>query len=196
MFNAERKAMTMKTITKNFRVAACVGILAASATSVFGIVNIFTIDNVGDAYFTPSLMYPHAQATDPISGMTTLQYTLPFTPTAGDVLLEENVSGPTDLLRFEGDTVYFFSTDGIGTPAYVPDLPATGSPSEGPLLPQSSGPQSFTFSYQPTSGEPGYNPETAYNIIVNVPEPGTLALGALAGGLLLLLGSRRRAKRD
>ncbi len=186
----------MKTFKKTFGIAVCFGILAATATSVFGISNIFTMDNIGDAYFTPSLLYPSAQATDPISGLYTLQYTLPFTGTAGDVLLEEGVSGPiTDLLRFEGDNVYVFSTDGVGTPAYVPTLPATGSPSYGPILPVSSGAQSYTFSYSPTAGQPGYNPETAYKFIVYVPEPGTLALGTLGGGLLLLLNSRRRAKR-
>jgi hypothetical protein len=33
--NKEQKEMTMKTIKKTFRIAACIGILAASATSVF-----------------------------------------------------------------------------------------------------------------------------------------------------------------
>jgi len=188
----------MKTFEKTFWIATCVGVLVASATPVFGINVFFTIDNIGDAYFTPSLLYPHTQGTDPVSGMTTSEYNLPFAGTAGDVLLEESVSGPaTDLLRFDGSgDVYFFSTDGVGTPAYVPALPPVISPSQGPLLPESMGVQSFTFSYSPTPGQPGYNSETIYDIIVVVPEPSTLALGALGGGLLLLLNSRPRVKRD
>ncbi|MGA9450683.1 MAG: PEP-CTERM sorting domain-containing protein [Verrucomicrobiia bacterium] len=187
----------MKTFKKTFWIATCVGVLAASATPVFGINVYFTIDNIGDAYFTPSLMYSHTQGTDPVSGLTTLEYNLPFAGTAGDVLMEESASGPvTDLLRFDGSgDVYFFSTDGVGTPAYVSALPSVISPSQGPLLPESpESMQSFTFSYSPTPGQPGYNSETVYNIVVNVPEPSVLALGTLGGGLLLLLSSRRRAR--
>ena len=95
-------------------------------------------------------------------------------------------AGPvTDLLRFDGSgDVYFFSTDGVGTPAYVPALPAVIRPSQGPFFPESMGVQSFMFSYAPTPGQPGYNSETIYDITVDVPEPSVLALASLGGGLL------------
>jgi hypothetical protein len=174
----------------------CGFLLASGANSVFGFDAIFTIDNIGNAYFTSSLLSPHTQATDPASGLTTLQYTLPFAGTAGDVLFRESATGSaTDLLRFDGNShVYFFSTDGIGTPAYVPVLPAAISPSQGPFTLQLSGGQLGYQYYSPTSGQPGYNPGTIFSVIVSVPEPGTLAFGAL-GGVMLLLKSRRESKR-
>jgi hypothetical protein len=188
----------MKTLKRTIGIAACVGMLAASATSVLGFNSILTIDNIGDAYFTAGSPFPDAQAMDPESGLTTVRYTLPFAGTAGDVLLEESSGGPvTDLLRFDGaDHVYFFSTDGVGTPSYVSALPATGSPNQGPFVLQNLGAYLADLNYSPTSGQPGYNPGNSYELIVYVPEPSVMLLGSLGGGLLLFLRSRRQARRN
>ena len=90
--NTEQKAMTMKTIRKTFGIAACVGILAVSATSVFGAaLNIFTFDENGNGIYN-GLTVPWTMAVEPFSGMTTLTYSLGFATTPGDVLLQESGS--------------------------------------------------------------------------------------------------------
>lgn len=190
----------MKTIKKTFGIAACIGILAASGTSVFAFTAILTISEAGNAYYTPSQLFPYTIGTDPISGMSTLEYTLPFAGVAGDVLLQEpGGSGISDVLRFDGHFhVYFFSDveagqaqlADVGLPSafITPNVTVAESGTEGV----------FTYAYYtPTSTtQPGYQPGTAYYIISDVPEPGVMMLGGLGGGLLLLLNSRRRAKRD
>jgi hypothetical protein len=179
----------MKTF-KNFRtsigIAACIGMSAGLSTQVFGQNFIYYLDNIGNSgYFPSGVTQNGTQATDPDSGLTTLEYNLPFTATTGDVQLEESASGPvTDIVRFEGNDVYFFSTE----------LPSTISPSEGPLLPSSSGAESFTYIYTPPSSDsPGYSSEATYEFVVDIPEPSALPLGILGSGLLLFLSSRHRA---
>ena len=189
----------MKTIKKTFGIAACIGILAASATSVFAFGVILTIDESGNAYLTPSQLFPYTMGTDPISGMNTLEYTLPFAGVAGDVLLQEPGGSQTsDVLRFDGNFhVYFFSEleagqaqlADVGLPAafITPNVTVAESGTEG----------AFTYAnYTPSATGPGANPGTTYYIISEVPEPSVMLLGGLGGGLLLLLNLRRRAKSD
>ena len=201
--NTEQKAMTMKTIKKTFGIAACVGILAVSATSVFGQVGqVIYIDENGTAFITASQPFPYTMALEPDSGITTLEYTLPFAGVAGDLLLQEPSSSQiSDVLRFDGNFhVYFFSDTGLGQTLLADvGLPPTY------LTPQvtiaelgTEGVSTYAF-YIPTSGEPGYKsaaPGTTYYILSDVPEPSVMMLGSLGCGLLLLLNSRRRAKRD
>lgn len=188
----------MKTFRALLGIGICVGILAASATSgLAGIFAIYTLDNTGNAYYTAGDLSPATQATDPVSGLTTLEYTLPFAGTAGDVLFQQNASGPvTDLLRFDGNShVYFFSTDGVGSPAYVAALPATGSPNAGPFILQNSSATLASQNYNPTSGQPGYNAGTQYSVNVVVPEPSPMVLGAMGCLVLLFFSTRRLVRR-
>jgi hypothetical protein len=195
--------MTMKTIKKNFGIAACIGILAASATSVFGqIGQVIHIDEMGSAYITASQPFAYTVAPEPNSAISTLEYTLPFAGVAGDVLLTEpGGSLISDVLRFDGNFhVYFFSD----VPAEGTDLADVGLPSAfltpNVTIPELGPEGGFQYAYYtPTSTQPGYKsaaPGTTYYIVSDVPEPGVVMLGSLGGGLLLLLNLRRRAKRD
>jgi hypothetical protein len=189
----------MKIFKALFVIAASVGILTLSPTSVFGLGAILTMDEAGNAYFTPSQPFPHSMGTDPISGMTTLEYSLPFTGVAGDVLLADPSGQASDVLRFDGNSdVYFFSLvepgqnqlADVGLPrAFItPNVTVTELGTEGV--------STYAY-YTPTAGQPGYKPAAPgmeYYIISDVPEPSTLLLGALGGGLLLIFNSRRRAK--
>ena len=184
-------------------IVACTGILAASATLVFGQVGqIIYIDENGSAYITPSEPFAFTLAQEPNSGSITLQYTLPFQGVAGDVLLTEpGGSQISDVLRFDGNShVYFFSdVEGGDT-----DLADVGLPSVF-ITPNVTiaelGPEGgYQYAYYiPTSTQPGYKsaaPGTVYEIVSDIPEPSVMMLASLGGGLLLLLNSRRRAKRD
>ena len=192
----------MKTIKKTFGIAACIGILAASATSVFALGAILTIDEAGDAYLTPSQLFPYTIGTDPISGLSTLEYTLPFAGVAGDVLLQEpGGSAISDVLRFDGDFHVFFFSEVEAGQAQLADvgLPSTFI-TPNVTIAESGTEGVFTYAYYtPTSTQPGYKPASPgmeYYIISDVPEPSVMMLGGLGGGLLLFLRSRRQARRD
>jgi hypothetical protein len=185
-------------LKKAVRVSAAVVVASAlSVGSAFGFGAIYTIDNNGSAYWNLTQMAPYTITTEPMSGMTALQYTLPFVASAGDVLLETSGGGPaTDMLRFDGtDHVYFFSTTGTGTLGYVSSLPTPISPTQGPLLLQNSA-GVWSVSYTPTSGQPGYDAQAAgsiYSILVYVPEPDLVGLLAVGAGLTILFRTRRLA---
>jgi len=183
------------------KVSAAVGLASAiSVGSAFGFGAIYTIDNNGSAFWNNGGgLAPYALALEPYSGMTALQYTLPFAATTGDVLLETSGGGPvTDILRFDSAGTnnayaYFFSTTGTGTLGYVPTLPSAITPNQGPLLLQNSG-GVWSVSYTPTVGQPGFDaaaPGSVYHIIVAVPEPTLLGLTGLGAGLVILFRSRR-----
>ena len=191
----------MNTFKKTFGIAACIGILAVSATSVFGLGAILTMDESGNAYFTVGQPFPYSTGTDPSSGISTLEYTLPFAGVAGDVLLTDPAGNLSDVLRFDGNShVYFFSEVepgqaqladvGLPTVFLTPNVTVGESGTEG----------IFTYAYYtPGATDPGYKPAAPgmqYYIISDVPEPGSMLLAGLGGGLLLFLKSRRQARRN
>jgi hypothetical protein len=191
----------MNIIKKTFGIAACIGMLAASATSVFAFGPVLTIDESGNAYLTASEPFAFTNALEPISAMSTLQYTLPFAGVAGDVLVQEQGgSAISDILRFDGNFhVYFFSDYAAGStePADV-GLPSVFMTPNVTVTEYGTEDVSVDAWYTPIAGQPGYKPAAPgmqYHIISDVPEPGTMLLGGLGGGLLLLLTSRRRAGR-
>ena len=200
----------MKTFKKTIGMAACVGILAASATSVFGVPgNIFTFDENGngnlDGQPLRGLMAP-----DPSGGLPVpvLIYQLPFPVLPGDVVLLEpgqSSSEPSDLVRFFNPAganisdIIFYSDF---SPTDPPDaLADTGLPPVSPsaIFINEVGPEGNNGAvWIPLPGQPGANPAGAqitYNIISDVPEPGSMLLAGLSGGLLLLMKVRRQARR-
>lgn len=189
----------MKTFKTLFGMAAGFGILTVSSTSVFGLGAILTMDEAGNAYFTTGQPFPYTIGTDPNSGIATLEYTLPFAGVAGDVLIQDPTGQISDVLRFDGNSgVYFFSLVeagqnqladvGLPTVFLTPNVMVSELGTEGV----------FTYAtYIPTAGQPGYKaaaPGMEYYIISDVPEPSTMLLGVLGGGLLLFLSSRRQAR--
>jgi hypothetical protein len=188
----------MKTNKTIFGIAASV-ILATSATSVSGqIYQVINLDENGDGYITPSEPFPYTVATEPISGIATLEYTLPFAGVAGDLLLEQPDSSQiSDVLRFDGESDVYFFADVYSGPSQLADVglpPSYISPNVTVIGTAIAG--GYSYTYIPTSSEPGYKVAgpVAYQIITEVPEPSAMMMGGL-GGLLLLLNSRRQAKR-
>jgi hypothetical protein len=191
----------MKTFKTLIGIAASIGVLTVSSTSVFGLGAILTMDEAGNAYFTPSQPFAHTIGTDPNSGISTLEYFLPFAGVAGDVLLQDPTGQISDVLRFDGNSdVYFFSLVEPGQN----QLADVGLPSvfltPNVTVPELGTEGVFTYAYYtPTVGQPGYKsaaPGMEYYIISDVPEPCTMLLGGLGGGLLLFLRSRRQATRN
>jgi hypothetical protein len=192
----------MKTFKTLFGIAASIGILTVvSSTSVFGQAQIIYMYENGTAYITPSQPFSYAIAVEPNSGIATLEYTLPFAGVPGDVLLQEAVGGPlSDLIRFDGNGhAYFFSDNADGIDSLADSgLPTVFSPNTaGPFLETGTEGGFQDYLYLPTANQPGYKVAgpVAFDFISDVPEPSTMMLGGLAGGLLLILNSRRQAKR-
>jgi hypothetical protein len=141
---------------------------------------------------------------DSISGISGWYYTL-FTCVPGDVVLREPPSLSTDdLLRFDGNGVFFFSTLKLNDPnPDMADVPIMPSPIN-PVILNETGSESGTNGvvYVPGPGMPGYDlsgyfPGLRYNIISddsisNIPEPSTFALAGI--GVVVLLGIARRRK--
>jgi hypothetical protein len=140
------------------------------------------------------------RATDPLSGLTTVEYTLvplgagapPLTP--GDFLIEETGSSTIgDVLRFEvvnGLGVVFFFSDDIsaGLPADV------GLPASFQALTQTIDGERPGFTYTLTSSDPGAPHTFTFELdSADVPEPDTLALlgaGLICLGIIWRLGRR------
>lgn len=184
-----------------------VGLLAASAPSVFGVAvtPIYTLDERGAGTLTVlsnTTTLSFTVAPEPISGISTLVYTLPSVTAPGDILLQEVPGGPpSDILRFDGQgRVFFFSDgiDGIDGLADVLQLPAPIAPN---LMFMEVGPEGGLngyWGYTPVAGQPGFDPTkpgAVFNFISDVPEPTATALAGL-GGLLMVLRLRHKARRQ
>ena len=170
---------------------------------------IFTFDENGNANFNGQPT-PYSMTVEPISQMLALTYSLGMPTVAGDVVLTEPAAGSivanlavvSDIVRFDAQgNVYFFSdnTD-AGSP---PDLADVGLPvqllSNVATIAEVGSEGNNGAVWIPLAGQPGSlaaGGVIQYNIISDVPEPGTMLLGGLGGGLLFFLRSRRQAGRN
>jgi hypothetical protein len=126
---------------------------------------------------------------------------------AGDLMLQETVGGPlSDIIRFNP------AGTGPGYPASLVFYSDTGDELPAPLadtgLPTAFYANTFTalettlpgglsgIIYTPTATQPGFVPgfSVTYQIVSDVPEPATVSLFLVAGGVLLM-GSRLRHAR-
>jgi hypothetical protein len=173
--------------------------LVTASAQIGGGQIIYMYEN-GTAYITPSSPFPYnPSALEPNSGMSTLEYTLPFAGVAGDVLLQDAAGGPlSDVLRFDGNFHVFFFSDQDDP---IPSLADVGLPAQllantaGPFVEQALGGGQMGVFYTPTANQPGFKaaaPGTMYEIVSDVPEPCLTALGGLSGVLLILKTLKRR----
>jgi hypothetical protein len=184
------------------------GFATAMVTPAVAQLNVqFTFDEYGNGVMTGGApadpnpyAVPHAQAMDPISGITTLCYflstiTTTGSVTIGDILLYEQVGGQpvlSDIFRFYQEKLYVFSAPEAGEPSS--SLADVGlAPVMTPNVSLTEGPSGAT--YKPlTFTDPGYwgarGPFFTYTFISDVLEPSTLALLGIVGVLLVV--SRRR----
>src|SRR5438093_38270 len=122
---------------------------------------------------------------DPASGILGWYYPL-FPSVPGDVLLlESQDTTNSDLLRFDGNGVFFFSELALNeTNPDRADVPIMPNPIN-PVILNEVGPEgSNAVVYAPGSGMPGFSlwaelPNVQYNIISDIPEPSTTALVGL-----------------
>lgn len=200
-----RAHMLMKKFTK---MLLALGFATAMVTPAVAQLNVqFAFDEYGNGVMTGGVpadpnpyTVPHAQAIDPISGITTLCYSLSTLTTTGavttgDILLYEQVGDQpvlSDIFRFYQQKLYVFSAPEAGEPfssladvGLVPVMTPNVSLTEG-LNGATYKPLTFT--------DPGYwdsrGPVFTYTFISDVPEQSTLALLGIAGGVLVI--SRRR----
>jgi hypothetical protein len=164
----------------------------------------WTVDENGPAVLSgPIVGYSNgAYKLDPLSGMVGWYYQTPPSTPGDVVLLEQAAGGPlSDLLRFDGQGVFFFSDLEPGElnpdKADVPVMPIPINP----VVLQEIGPEGNNGAlYFPNQGMPGFDqsgqlPGLGYNFISDaVPEPGSAAL--LVGAAVLLGGNilRRKAR--
>lgn len=178
-------------------------VCAITTATSFG--QIYTFDELGNS--TGPGISPGTLQPDPSGGLTVpvLVYNLSFGVVGGDVVLTEppSASGPdSDIVRFwtvNGVSQIIFYSDFSTTDP--PDAPAdTGLPGSvlgSPVVIPEVGPEGNNgATYAPAPGAPGSSlagVNVAYNIVSDgvVPEPGTLALAALGGGLLLAILKQR-----
>jgi hypothetical protein len=182
----------MNSVKRNASLAAVVGLMALSATQACA--SVITVDEYGNGTID-STPLPSQIFQEPISGIPTVQYTLPFPGVAGDVLILEPASGDSDLARYDGaGHLYMFSDNTtVDAPADV-GIPTHSS---GNFVNEVGAEGNNYAIWIPTSGQPGYeataNPQ--YVILSDVPETGVLP--ALAVTLLAAGGVefRRRLSR-
>jgi hypothetical protein len=185
---------------------------AVSAGSLFAqaIPNIYSFDENGNASYNGAAVPPgHLLAIDPSGGIAgpVLAYQLPTLVTPGDLALVEAGAGTgatnSDIVRFFNSTanpnqtlLLFYSDFGPGDPPT--DLADTGLPfSPNAFQINEVGPEGNNGAlWAPVAGTPGFDPSgiiTQYNIISDVPEPGTGALFLSGVGVLVWL-KRMRSK--
>ena len=201
--SSKKRSNPMKKLTK---AAIVFGFTLAVASSTSFAQFTFTIDEFGVGSFGGAVV-PSTIGPDPSGGVAgpVLIYTLPFAVTPGDVILmdewQPGLPGPnSDIVRFWNPTginqseIIFYSDFSATDPA---DAPAdVGLPTR--LQPLTSvsitevGPEGNNGAiYLATPGLPGSTSflPIQYNIISDVPEPGTGAL--LLSGVGLLFGIKR-----
>ena len=188
----------MKKLTK---VAIVFGFTLAVASSTSFAQFTFTIDEFGVGSFGGAVV-PSTVGLDPSGGVAgpVLIYTLPFAVTPGDVILSEPGQVPpltSDIIRFWNSAagnqseIIFYSDFSAADPA---DAPAdVGLPTQlfNPITITEVGPEGNNGAiYNALPGMPGStSAPVQYNIISDVPEPGTGAL--LLSGVGLLFGIMR-----
>jgi len=198
----------MKHLIKS--ISIFVGVSAFAASSVFAQINTIKIDENGNGFFNGAPMPGALTAVDPSGGVAgpVLIYTLPAVGqqiTIGDVVLTENVGGNTnvsDVIRFwEFGQIIFYSDRSTNEPPDGDMADISGLPGQAlanrVVLPEIGPEGNNGASYLATPGLPGWdgNPGgTQYQFISDIPEPGSILLSTLSGGLLFFF-RRRRSKR-
>jgi PEP-CTERM motif len=192
----------MKSFNPSVKVLAIIGIASAITVSPAFAQPLITVDELGNGNFNGQPL-PSFQSQDPLSGIVTLTYRLPFATVPGDVQLLEpgnpGTNGISDVLRFDGNgNLYFFSErEATDVPPFDP-ADVNQLPGQVPGLLTVAmfevGPEGNNGAlYNPAGGLPGDNSAGAtYNFISDVPEPGTAMLAILGGGLWLMLRARRQ----
>jgi hypothetical protein len=200
----------MKKLAIILRAGGFAAVLAA--TTAVGQLNIrVTVDENGHGVITgagPAGLpdpYPltYTLAPEPISGLTTLCYTLPTSVTSGDVFLYDldplGINNTiSDLIRFNGTKMYFFSDrEATDVPPFdladVAGIPPA-DPARQPVTLAELGPEgNNNVLWKPLlATDPGFAAAVGgafvtYNFISDaVPEPTSLALLGLAGAAVLL----------
>jgi hypothetical protein len=209
----------MKTKTTQFGLFVVFGLLTlvAGSTSAQQIVQ-FDEYGVGTLNGNPLPFYiaPSPFAIDPISGLSTLTYQLPFPVRDGDLFLNEGTTTPpisSDLVRFGnnsiGGVIYFFSDpldpSDIGVPLAdnpfgVPPPNAVGFPVLFANETGIEGSNGYVYTPNPNLGDPGMFPGAlvTYSILSDgqVPEPSTFVLlGMGVVGLSAYTCRKRRSAR-
>jgi PEP-CTERM motif len=192
----------MRFTTTVFVLAAIAAIFAASATSALA--QSISVDEFGNGLFSGSGPLPASIAVDPISGIATLAYVLPFPVNPGDVVLTEPPQGTafSDLLRFGGpnhNILYFFSDASTSDPADSPaDVGIPQPQSLVTVIPEVGAEGSNGATWVPGTAGIGGDaslPTLTYTFISDVPEPSSLLLAGLGCALLLTLKQRRQTGR-
>jgi hypothetical protein len=149
--------------------------------------------------FIPPLPFPvgYTITNDPLSGISTLRYTLRQSgQTPGDLYLTDpSTSLISDIIRFDGQGhVFFFSLKEPGQTSFsladVDALPTLEANSLGQVeLPEQN--QTGNL-FNPIGSQPGFDPlyggALGYNIISEVSEPSALVAGSL--GMMMMLAAR------
>jgi len=169
---------------------------------------VWTVDENGPALLGGGPIVGFANGgykVDPVSGLLGWYYPLgPSVP--GDLVLSEppNTNIFSDILRFDGNGVFFFSDAEPGETnldkADVFQMPVPGNPQGPTIFRVETGVEGNNgFFWAPGPGQPGFDLSgqlngLAYNIISDaVPEPKAILL--LTAGLCVLLWRRTRTER-
>ena len=205
------KEVNMKRSLKTMFAITCVNVIT-TVPLLAQFQYVFTFDEFGNGNFNGTPVQGVLSA-DPSGGITSspvLVYTLPIGLFDGDLLLTEpGAPGNTysDVVRFWNPTssttsqVIFYSDFSSTDPA---DAPAdVGLPNQlfNPVVINEIGPEGNNGAvYSPPQNTPGFDYAGAviqYNIVSDgvVPEPSTMALAGLGGGLFLLWLKRRNQAR-
>jgi hypothetical protein len=191
----------MKKLTQLSLALAVIWTIAA--TSALGQTNqIWTLDENGPALLSgPISGYSNGSYQfDPQSGLTGWYYSLggPGANVPGDLMLLEPGTGAySDLLRFDGAGVFFFSDLEAGElNPDMADVSILPNPNN-PVILTEIGPEGNNgVLYTPGPTDPGFDltgllPGLQYNIISDIPEPSTIALAGLGVAVLIVFRRRR-----